>query len=417
MTNFASIRQQQALSFVASALNDGSALELPLLPDGAAQVVPAIGIYGANASGKSTVLAALTEFRNFVSADPRTPGGRQRVPHDPFLLDPAWSRAPTGFEMVFVVDQVRYEYGIEVAEESIHREWLHAFPHGRRQTWFDRESGAVIEYRFPGDHLKGARSKLVDLTAPEIPFIALGAATRHPQLTPLVQWLRRFVCLGPGLNEALGGIDPERLASSWGPRMERLAARADLGIVGAEIVEVDPLRAAGHREVRLRHAGPAGAVSFPPDRESDGTSTWLELMVSVLKVIEDGGVLVVDELDRSLHPDLTAEVVRMFNDRALNQHRAQVVFATHDTTLLDAPYGAPVLDRDQVWFTEKARDGATELFPVTAFKPRKRENLERGYRHGRYGAVPDLSPGELARVLMLHRADPQQGTLPPAEAA
>lgn len=414
--NYGSIREQQELSFVATSFNDGSAIELPLLPSGSTKTVPAIGLYGPNASGKSTVLAALTEFRNMLSADPRTGWAFAGLPHEPFQLESRYRNEPTGFEMEFVVDQVRYEYGIEVVAQSVRREWLHAFPHGRRQTWFHRDSEREGEYHFPGDHLKGARGKLVDLTAPEVPFIALGAATRHPQLAPIVEWLRRFVCLGPGLNEPLGDTDPEwfarSLVESWGPQMERLVARADLGIVGAEITEVKPVRGEPQREVWLRHASSEGVVALPPYRESEGTRTWLELLVPVLKVLDSGGVLVVDELDRSLHPDLSAEIVRMFNHPELNCNHAQLLFTTHDTTLLAPSFGAPVLDRDQVWFTEKSRDGATVLFPLTAFKPRKGENLEHGYRRGRYRAVPDLSPGELARVLWLDRADVSKRSSP-----
>jgi AAA15 family ATPase/GTPase len=110
-------------------------------------------------------------------------------------------------------------------------------------------------------------------------------------------------------------------------------------------------------------------------------------------------VLIVDELDASLHPELAAETIRMFYDRRLNTGGAQLLFSSHDVTMLGTTYGSPLLHRDQVWFTDKNDEGATELYPLADFKPRKGENVERGYLAGRYGAVPGLSPGELARTL------------------
>jgi len=108
---------------------------------------------------------------------------------------------------------------------------------------------------------------------------------------------------------------------------------------------------------------------------------------------------VIDELDASLHPELAAEVIRMFQDPKVNRQRGQMLFACHDVTMLGASFGASLLDRDQIWFAEKDKVGATELYPLAELGPRKGENVERGYLAGRYGATPGLSPGELGRVL------------------
>jgi AAA15 family ATPase/GTPase len=109
----------------------------------------------------------------------------------------------------------------------------------------------------------------------------------------------------------------------------------------------------------------------------------------------------VDELDASLHPILAQEVVRQFNDPATNPHNAQLIFTTHDANLLGTILGEPALRRDQVWLTEKDNDGATVLYPLTDYRPRKAENLERGYLQGRYGAIPFLCDFRLLR------SDPQ----------
>lgn len=116
-------------------------------------------------------------------------------------------------------------------------------------------------------------------------------------------------------------------------------------------------------------------------------------------VLDKGAILLVDELDSSLHPTLAAEVVRIFQGAKANPHNAQLIFATHDATLLGSEVLDRPLGRDQVWITIKSRSGATELYPVTATHPKDGENLERGYLRGRYGGVPRVSAGEIAREL------------------
>jgi AAA15 family ATPase/GTPase len=113
----------------------------------------------------------------------------------------------------------------------------------------------------------------------------------------------------------------------------------------------------------------------------------------VLQALKDGGIVFVDELDESLHPLLAIEVIRQFSETASNPDGAQLIFNTHDTNLL----GAGVLRRDEIWFTEKRQDGASQLYPLTDFKPRKQENLATGYLQGRYGAIPFLNPDTFLR--------------------
>ncbi|WP_343041672.1 ATP-binding protein [Streptomyces typhae] len=133
--------------------------------------------------------------------------------------------------------------------------------------------------------------------------------------------------------------------------------------------------------------------------ESLGTLAWFAFLGPMLTALDRGTTLLVDELDSSLHPTLAAEVVRIFQDPEANPHRAQLVFTTHDATLL----GDAVLERplaaEQVWITVKRSTGQTELYPLTAARPDPDEDLERGYLRGRYGGAPRVTPGEIAREL------------------
>jgi AAA15 family ATPase/GTPase len=150
----------------------------------------------------------------------------------------------------------------------------------------------------------------------------------------------------------------------------------------------------------FQHATSKGSAKFELNEESDGTQRLYGLAAPVIDVLKRGRILVVDELDSSLHPLLVRRLISMFHDPSMNKAGAQLIFSTHDTSLLDHS----LFRRDQVWFTEKDSDQATRIYPLTDFSPRKREAWERGYLTGRYGAVPFFSelPDILKHTLAQH---------------
>ena len=396
--NYRSIRATQELSFHATSLNDRSAVEVDIRPGGTARVLPAIAIYGPNASGKSNVLRALIELAGRATWLPQR--GREPRP-EPFRLDTVSAERPSAFEIEFMLDGVRYMYHLAQGDSGVTGEWLHAFPLGRRQVWFERDGES---FAFPGDHLKGSTASLTELVRPDAAFLSIGVALRHPQLSPVARWLRHVRPMtgrsADGDRHA-DGLSPGRLfGGGYAPIATELVRRADLGIVGACFVESgdgDDVR----RELRFRHRSVDGDGLLPLSAQSEGTLSWVRVLGVILPALATGGVVVADELDASLHPELVAELVRMFQDPQVNSQRAQLLFAGHDVTLLGGQFGGPLLDRDQIWFTQKDEMSATELFPLHELSPRKGENVERGYLAGRYGATPGLSPGELGRVLRL----------------
>jgi len=395
--NFRSIRDRQELSFLATPLNERSGIEVDVRPSTTTSVLPAIGIYGANASGKSNILGALAEMAQRAISPPR----REHVPRpDPFLLDPNGPRVPTVFEVEFLLEGVRYAYGLAEDNDGVSSEWLHAFPLGRRQVWFERNASTPDPFRFPGDYLRGSKALLADLVRPDAPFLSIGTSLRHPQLSPVAHWPNGIKSTRSATKLPPPRIESRRLSrffqGQYAVWANELVRRADLGIIGTEFVELtdDPIR-----ELQFRHTGKAGGTLLPLLSESDGTLSWARTLQVLLPVLATGGVAVIDELDASLHPELAGEVIRMFQDPEVNRLRAQLLFACHDVTMLGANFGTPLLDRDQIWFTEKNQSGATELYPLAELGPRKGENLERGYLAGRYGATPGLSPGELGRAL------------------
>ncbi|WP_017624056.1 AAA family ATPase [Nocardiopsis chromatogenes] len=418
--NHRSIRDEQTLSLVGTEFNGGTARPTPLRSKGrSVSALPVVGVFGANASGKSNVVSALAFMQQAVTrsfADwARHP---DRVPRQPFKLDRESREQTSLFEVDLVLGEpgTRYTYGFEASDERIEAEWLHAYPHGKRNVWFDRDAERAEdggdEYVFRGAGFKGKRDAIVDMTRPNALFLSTGAALNDPQLRPLHRW---FVdSLWPtdsmGGGTWLAGLTAQMLAGggkSQREEIERLLSVADLGIAGVE-VEFRYTRAVEGAEVQtfeepligFQHRGASGEVALDFNtEESQGTLTWFAFLGPMLEALTDGSVLLVDELDSSLHPTLAAEVVRIFQDPDANPHGAQLIFTTHDVSLLGSAVVDRPLDRDQVWITRKGRDGATELYPVTDAKPRKEESLERGYLQGRYGGVPRLTPGEIAREI------------------
>ncbi|MEU8200216.1 AAA family ATPase [Streptosporangium sp. NPDC049046] len=370
-------------------------------------------MFGANASGKSNLLSGFRLMRDAVRdsfADwAKTP---EVVPRQSFKLDPACREETTLFEVDLALgrDPVRYTYGFELSDERVEAEWLHSYPHGRRNVWFDREAGRPEseggEFIFRGEGFRGERESLVRLTRPNALFLSVGATLNDPQLSAIHRWfLDNLWLVTPG-RDLNARVDwTKRLLTrsdqetNYHQRITRLLQSADLGVTR---LDTDPETG----EIRLWHRTPDGgetALDFHTE-ESLGTHAWFAFLGPMLTVLDQGSVLLVDELDSSLHPTLAAEVVRVFQDPGSNPHGAQLIFTTHDATLLGSEVLDRPLNRDQVWITVKQRSGETELYPLTEAKPRKEENLERGYLRGRYGGVPRVTAGKIVRELSRQEA-------------
>ncbi len=416
VANHRSIREEQALTFAAGRGGDpADGRQRPVAGTGEL-LLPLAAIYGANASGKSNILAALAFMRDAVADSHRIWVPEGGVPRDPF----AWGEAttPSLFELTFLVGGTRFEYGFSTDGRAFLEEWLYAWPLGHKQIWFERDRQ---EMRF-GEKLKGENRIVAEVTRPNALFLSASAQLQHEQLRPVYRWITniqvealpdarshsqnqhwaRLGLLPSGRNEQAEVFSQ----LEEGGREQRftgllaLLRAADVGIVDAKLVEEAGLYPrsypAGPRQrVYLRHEGSESAW-LPLEEESQGTQTLFRLAAPLLEVIERGGVFVVDELERSLHPLLALQIVRQFNEPVLNPKNAQLIFTTHDTNLLGTIVGEAPLRRDQVWLTEKDRSGATHLYPLTDYHPRKQENVERGYLQGRYGAIPFL--GTLVRT-------------------
>ncbi|WP_419554011.1 AAA family ATPase [Candidatus Poriferisodalis sp.] len=380
------------------------------------RVLPTAGVFGANASGKSNVLEAMDDMRHHILHSFRSgePGGN--MPRWPFRLEEQSDVEPSAYEVEFVLDGVMHEYGFIHNDERVIEEWAYHRPKGRAAMLFHREGDDV---KFGS--VDKARSRAAqDLLRPNALLLSTAAAGGHPQLTPVRMWFARNMHFAHARSRAMRQaftaqmLDDDRYRSAV---LELLWA-ADLGVVDAKKQMPDPsLRDRLQRAVRiivgaedepsdgagldldelatvsLLHRGQDGNVEFQPNEESLGTLVWFGIIGPVLQSLESGSVLLVDELDASLHPDLVERLVRLYQDPQTNPALGQLVFNCHDPALMGDGTEDRLLGRDQIWFTEKLNDGSTRLYPLTDLGPRKNEAVTKRYLEGRYGARPILMEG------------------------
>ncbi len=370
-------------------------------------------IYGANASGKSNLLSGLAFMQGAVLDSHRFYSPDGGVPRTAFAWG-AKTQEPSFFEVSFRDAGVRYQYGFVADSERFLEEWLYAYPSSRKQVWFERDGDA---FKF-GEHLKGENRIAEKITRPNSLFLSAAAQNHHEQLTPLYQWfntigspgfvaqarderLRSLEMAAQSVPRSLGKggrssqVLRRRLVAevlqTYGAPLRRLLRSADFGIVDLRLASEHELEA-GFSGVMVKHKSDEEDAWLPLEQESNGTRQVFALAPLMLDALARGSLLLIDELEASLHPLLALQLVKTFNDPKQNPRNAQLIFTTHDTNFLGTIPEDPPLRRDQVWLTEKDDAGATRVYPLTDYKPRKAENLERGYLQGRYGATPFLEP-------------------------
>lgn len=408
--NYRSIRDEVVFSFVASSdkklPNHVMATGLKGLPS----AVRSAAIYGPNASGKSTLLNAFNYMRAVVAESATAMQLGQVFNVQPFKLDADFAKQPSTFELSFILGGIRHQYGFAITAERIVEEWLLVYKTAKPQQWFRRvfdDKSQHYTYDF-SSHLAGPRKIWQEATRPNALFLSTAAQLNSELLGPVFRWLvEQPVYFGAGLAP-LPDYTTALLQNEAGKRAVRdFLIAADISIT--EILTVP--RQGFHQNIvfspegtqvtreekellipQFVHKTDKGIASFELHEESEGTQRLYALAAPILDVLECGRILIVDELDSSLHPLLVRQLIRLFNSPATNPNGAQLLFTTHDTSLLDKS----LFRRDQIWFTEKNRDQATCLYPLLDFSPRETEAWEKGYLIGRYGAVPFFDVHDVA---------------------
>lgn len=407
VTNFKSIKEESRLSLIAgpSRQHEDSHVIVQDLAKGVRPIrlLRSAVIYGANAAGKTNLLLALKTMHDIVL---RSSGDLTEMPVTPFRFDRALSNLPTTFEVTCIADRVRYQYGFSVTRQEVVEEWLYAWPKGRMQTWFERTAGGTsgeYSWKTPGN-LVGDREVWKRATRPQSLFLSTAVSLNSKQLQSLFDWFReRLHVVGV---EGWSPLFSLEYCESESPAVVDFLTAADLAVTDIRIVEKEfspemlPEDMPGELKQSLARnlAGTKAFDTFlrhqPSDSESEelhmaqeshGTQKMFALAGPWLDSLAEGNVVVCDELHDNLHPELVRFLVARFHDQQANKRGAQLIFSTHDTSILSRD----VFRRDQVWFCERSSRLETTLFSLAEFRAgRGDENLERAYLGGRFGALP-----------------------------
>jgi AAA15 family ATPase/GTPase len=430
--NHRSLRDEAVLSLVRSSMTTLH----PKDGDWVGATTRVAGIYGANASGKSTVVDALKFFRATVMNSAASWSLDNKLPQQPFLLNPEAKDSPSGYAVDFLVSGMRYQYGFVIDRDAVRQEWLFDYPSTKHRVLFEREGH---EFKF-GRALLGAPRTHASATGERELFLSKAKSNGHELLGGLWSALVDRLVIAD-FSEQDRGLRLEQITEEIADGVIdlhdviTLLRVADIGIANVAIEAKEPdlsemIRAffkanakdrdvpgiaqalhqdrarkdaspGSHlvqRALMFQHVGHSGTFPLPLDAQSTGTLSWLSLALPALTILRRGGILVVDEIDASLHPQLSQVILRMFKDPDYNRTGAQLIFTTHDTFLLSAQSDS-MLTPEETWFTEKDRDGATSLFSLADFPTRADQNFAKRYLDGRYGAVPRTARSFLATLL------------------
>lgn len=401
--NFRSFRDEATFSLVASPGDnhrDTNVVSSPTVEG--VRSIPTLrsaAIYGANGAGKTNLLQALGAMVTLVSESAR---GLDESPIAPFLFDPTSVEKPTRLEAMFVGDdRVRYQFGFKATSEAVVREWLYAWPRGRVQKWYERH-GARFDF---GARLTGDREVWRRATRPDALYLSTAIGLNSEQLQPAFNWFDRNLRVS-----GFGGWSPAFSFECCGDERKddilSFLRSADMAISDLTITkeQFDPdtlpdgmpaalretikedLKGAEIPHVRITHESDEGVSGeLDLEEESDGTQKMFALAGPWMDALKNGYVIAFDELHDNLHPNLVRHLVNSFHDPVLNQGGAQLIFSTHETSILSQD----VFRRDQIWFCERDSSLATTLYPLSDFKPRRGvTNIERAYLAGRFGALP-----------------------------
>ena len=430
VANHRSIRDYQELLFTATKRRPLEMLTMPV-PVVDESVVPVTALFGGNASGKSNVIDAMDDLRLLVDASHRGADETTRIPRSPFRLDANSATAPTRFECSFTVNggtagaseqaSEVYDLEVEFTAAEIRRECLRRSVRRERRsqhTLYERVTdGGTVTVNWTR-HLQGDNDVSERVTRPNSLFLSAAAQNNHPQLTRVHRWFaddwRCVLSSGPLSEPHVAKLVEEH---EHVEQINRLFQQANTGVasLGLEDVELDErarglasdfaefmsarissevnaetlkesLAGAQSRRLRFLHDSASGPRPMPYSAESRGTRMFLTLLLPALDALSTGGMLIVDELDSSLHPQLAQAFVSLFLRRESNPNGAQLVFSSHDVALL----GCRLLGQDDIWVVDKDIEGVTSFTPLTDFHLDPRANIERAYRDGRFGGTPDL---------------------------
>lgn len=404
--NFLSLKDIVTLSMVASP--DKDLVESNTIPvDNKIKLIKSAVVYGANASGKTNLFKAMSFVKNFILKSSKESLSTEEIPIEKFRLSTETENEPSTFEIIFMIDKIRYRYGFQADNERVHSEWLFFIPTVREATLFIRENNKIKL----GTHFKEGKG-LEEKTRPNALFLSVADQFNGKISKKILKWFGDFNVISGIKEEGYRAFTISKLDDNEYRNFTTEFLRvADLDIKEIEI-QSTPLKVGDlpdeipeelkdilisekalqiqitsiHQKYDKKNT-PISDENFDFSKnESAGTQALFAFSAPIYNTLKNGGVLAIDELTSKLHPVLIRAIVKLFHsyNAGKNQANAQLVFASHDTNILSNQF----FRRDQIWFTQKDQYGATDLYSLEEYHIRKDASFNKDYIMGKYGAIP-----------------------------
>ena len=395
VSNFRSVAKKQTVSFVP----DASQKEHPenVITSGSYAALNTLAMYGPNNSGKTTIIEAMNCLRYLVSGSSNW-NSNQPLPYEPNALVAGYSGRPVSLSLTFILNDIRYRYGVAFTEQRIEEEWLYRKKTGREVDLFVR-SGDIIDTSSALGGGKKVLDAAIEATKDNTLFLSMADVFNVEQCSEVFTYINKVTIIN-GLDVDFHEKVSRKTLAQHPDLIDFInpyVAEMDLGILQLSVANNDvdgsPVVKAAH-EVLNEDGTPTGTmVKWELDKhESSGTRKVINTIPPILFILRSGGVLFIDEIEARLHTKLTAALVKLFLNPKTNPKQAQLLLATHDTNLLNS---VP-LRRDQINFVEKNKAGATTIYSLSDFKYFKGntnqpdKDKEKRYLEGRYGATPSI---------------------------
>lgn len=423
--NYRSFRDEAVLSMEATGVGN---FKNCLIEYNNRKLLPAAAIYGKNGGGKSNVIRAYWLAVQFIRNAQRSQHEKAPVPVVPFMLNDYSKEEPTEFEFVYVIDGIKYNYGFAATKEKIVREFLYHAPKGQRAMVFSREEQ---KFTFTEDKLR--RNLISETVAPNQLFFSIACTMNDTACVKAMKWFREDIYFSRDYSDIPQQLLEYSNDNGMLKAIASYAQAADLGIEDMQFEfnskEIDEelnwpdnvpegIRAAltqfmralsdssNQAEAKLKlgevtatslhtgidKAGKHQQYKLELEDESDGTRKLMALAPAIESALRSGGVLLVDEIEKEMHPMLVNYIIAKFQSKRTNTNGAQLIFTTYNTELMNME----LLRKDQLYFADKNQaDGSSELYSISDFNTRTTENIRKGYLAGKYGATPDIEIEEV----------------------
>lgn len=380
------------------------------------RILKSTALYGANASGKTNLIKAFSAAIMMIRLSNNRQPGEKLMQMEPFAFDDTTKIEPCEFEFIFYANNNKYVYGFKADKDKVYEEYLYQYFSAKATRIFERTN--CNEYKFLQVD-EGKLNSIKDQNLDNKLFLATATTWNYEKTKAPYLWFAQLIDTYSGgmlLNDFVLESYNKDESMELKKFTLKLLEEADIIIkdFNVDVVEHEldnnmamfikslniPAQFAPQKQRNVNIVMTHEVIddnnnkkeySINYNNESSGTQILFSMAPILKPVFENGKIIIIDELERSLHPSLVEMIIKFFHNPEINKGNAQLIFNTHDTNLLSLD----LFRRDQIWFAEKdPKKGATELYPLDDFSVRKTENIQKGYLNGRYGAIPFVATGD-----------------------